>query len=116
MTETFPRKPLLDRIIVREIPIEDFWDNNTFQLPGKGEVGESHFKERSDRGVVMAVGDGVPIGGVILLMPVKVGDVVFFDDLAFDADRVYLNPADRLRYDLPRYAQIRVGDLQGVQQ
>jgi co-chaperonin GroES (HSP10) len=115
MSETFPRKPLLDRIIVREIPLSEYWDKSTFKLPGKGEFGESKFNVRSDRGIVVAVGDCVPMGGVILPMPVKVGDTVFFDDLAFDADPVYLNPADKHRSDLPKYGQMRVGDLKGVQ-
>jgi len=106
----FPRKPLLDRIIVREIPIEEYYEQP------KGvtvDLQNSHIKERSDRGVIVAVGDCVPMGGVVLAMPVSVGDVVFFDEFCL-CDPVYLNPADKNRTDLPKYWQMRVGDLKGV--
>src|SRR5579859_137067 len=69
----FPRKPLLDRIIVREIPIEEYYE----QPEGIAvDLQNAHISARSDRGVVVAVGDCVPAGGVILPMPVKVDDVV----------------------------------------
>jgi co-chaperonin GroES (HSP10) len=110
MPETFPRKPLLDRIIVREIPIAEFYE----QPEGVDiDLDNVHIKERSDRGVVVAVGDCVSMGNVTLPMPVAVDDIVFFDEFAL-TDPVYLNPAHKLRHDLPRYFQIRVADLKGV--
>jgi co-chaperonin GroES (HSP10) len=106
----FPRKPLLDRIIVREIPIEDYYEQPAnIQI----DLENTHIKERSDRGVVVAVGDCVPLGNVTLPMPVVVDDVVFFDEYAL-CDPVYLNPADKNRNDLPKYWQMRVADLKGV--
>ena len=110
MTEQFPRKPLLDRIIVREIPITEFYEQ-----PDRIEIDldNSHIKERSDRGVVVAVGDCVPMGAVTLPMPVVVDDVVFFDEFAL-SDPVYLNPAHKNRNDLPKYFQMRVSDLKGI--
>ena len=110
MTEQFPRKPLLDRIIVREIPIAEFYE----QPQGiEIDLDNSHIKERSDRGVVVAVGDCVPMGAVTLPMPVVVDDVVFFDEFAL-SDPVFLNPAHKNRNDLPKYFQMRVSDLKGI--
>ena len=110
MTEQFPRKPLLDRIIVREIPIAEYYE----QPQGiEIDLDNSHIKERSDRGVVVAVGDCVPMGAVTLPMPVVVDDVVFFDEFAL-SDPVFLNPAHKNRHDLPKYFQIRVSDLKGI--
>jgi co-chaperonin GroES (HSP10) len=109
-TPSFPRQPLLDRIIVREIPIEEIYQQSEVAIP----LDNTAIKDRSDRGEVVAVGDCVPIGGVILPMPVAVGDVVFFDEFCM-CDPVFLNPADKRRSDLPKYWQLRVGDLKGVQ-
>jgi co-chaperonin GroES (HSP10) len=110
MNEIFPRKPLLDRIIVRERPIEEIYEGSDLELS----LDDARRKDRSDRGFVVAVGDCVPIGGVILPMPVQVGDTVFFDEYAL-SDPVYLNPADKHKADLPKYWQMRVGDLKGVE-
>ena len=106
---TFPRKPLLDRIIVRETPIAEIYQVGELELP----LDDARRQDRSDRGVVVAVGDCVPMNGVILPMPIQVGQIVFFDEFCL-CDPVYLNPADRHRHDLPRYWQMRVGDLKGV--
>jgi co-chaperonin GroES (HSP10) len=108
--DIFPRKPILDRIIVRETPIAEYYE----QPEGvEIDLDNAHIKERSDRGVVVAVGDCVPMGAVTLPMPVAVGDIVFFDEFAM-CDPVYLNPADKNRYDLPKYWQMRVADLKGI--
>lgn len=106
----FPRQPLLDRIIVREIPIAEYYE----QLRDiKIDLNNSHIKERSDRGEVMAVGSVVPMGGVMLEMPVKVGDIVTFDDTCM-VSPIYLNPAHKNRPDLPKYWLMRVADLNGI--
>lgn len=110
MSDIFPRKPILDRIIVREIPISEYYE----QPEGVDiDLDNKHIKERSDRGVVVAVGDCVPLGNVTLPMPVVIDDIVFFDEFAL-SDPVYLNPAHRHRHDLPRYFHIRVADLKGI--
>jgi co-chaperonin GroES (HSP10) len=106
----FPRRPLLDRVIVREIPIEEFYEQGDVNVP----LNDKRITLRTDRGVVVAAGDCVMMGGMIIEMPVKVGDVVFFDEFAM-CDPIYLNPADRNRTDLPKYWHMRVGDLKGVQ-
>jgi co-chaperonin GroES (HSP10) len=106
----FPRTPLLDRIIVREIAIEEYYE----QPKGVSvDLQNAHIKERSDRGEVVAVGDCVIVGGVRVDMPVAIGDTVFYDPDSVLYDPVYLNPAHKHRTDLPRYWQIRVHDLKG---
>ena len=102
----FPRRPLLDRIIVREIPIEEF-----YQQPQGVEIdlSNAHIKERSDRGVVVAISQKVSLEGEL-----NVGDTVFFDEFCM-CDPVFLNPADKNRSDLPKYWQMRLADLKGVQ-
>jgi co-chaperonin GroES (HSP10) len=106
----FPRKPLLDRVIVREIPIAEYYE----QPEGVDiDLDNAHIKERSDRGVVVAVGECVPLGNVTLPMPVVVDDIVYFDEFAL-CDPVFLNPSHKMRNDLSLYWQIRVADLKGI--
>jgi co-chaperonin GroES (HSP10) len=102
----FPRKPLLDRVIVREIPIAEYYE----QPEGLTiDLDNAHIKERSDRGVVVAVSKQVEAEGEI-----AVGDTVFYDADFVISDPVYLNPAHKNRPDLPKYWQVRVADLKGV--
>jgi co-chaperonin GroES (HSP10) len=108
LSTPFPRKPFLDRVIVRETPLAEIYEASNLELP----LDDARRKDRSDRGIVVAVGDFVPMGGVVLPMPVKVDAEVYFDEYAL-TDPVYLLPSDKYRHDLPRYWQIRVGDLKG---
>lgn len=105
----FPRKPFLDRVIVRVTPVEELFEQGRIEIP----LESSHVKVRSDRGIVVAVGDCVVMGGVTLPMPVQVGDEVYFDEMAY-AGRIFLEPHDAYRTDRPTYLEIRVGDLLGV--
>ena len=99
----FPIKPLLDRVIVREIPVKEYF--RVDELVSSELLDNSNIKALSDRGVVEAVGSKVE--------DVKPGDTVMFDEFARN-DEIYLNPADKNRSDLPRYFRIREADLQGV--
>ena len=101
--ETFPIRPLFDRVIVREIPIEDYYEKT--ELMNDALLNDSRVKELSDRGVVVAVGKTV--------QDVQVGDVVQYDEYCL-SDPIYLNPAHKNRNDLPKYWQIREPDLKGV--
>ncbi len=101
----FPRRPLLDRIIVREIPIEQYYEQGEIAVDLKN----AHIKERSDRGEVVAISRQVGEQG-----EVRVGDIVFFDEFCL-CDPVYLNPADKNKPELPKYWQMRIADLKGVQ-
>jgi hypothetical protein len=53
------------------------------------------------------------MGAVTLPMPVAVGDIVYFDEFAL-SDPVLLNPSHKMRHDLPKYFQMRVADLKGI--
>jgi co-chaperonin GroES (HSP10) len=97
----FPRRPIKDRVIVREIPLNEIYQQSDIAIP----LDDERVKDRSDRGVVVAVGYGV--------CEVKIGETVFFDEFAL-CDPVFLNPADKRRADLPKYWQIREDDLKGV--
>ena len=108
--DRFPRKPLLDRIIVREIPVKDYYRQSDDVVV---DLDNSNIKILSDRGVVVAVGDCAPLGNVTLPIPVVLGDIVYFDEFAL-CDPVLLNPADKNRTDLPKYWQMRVADLKGI--
>ena len=99
----FPIKPLLDRVIVREIPVKEYF--RVDELVSSELLERADVKALSDRGVVEAVGSKVE--------DVKPGDTVMFDEFARN-DEIYLNPADKNRSDLPRYFRIREADLQGV--
>ncbi len=98
----FPVTPLLDRVIVREIPIEDYYEQPegvTIALDN------SNIKVRSDRGVVVAVGSACD--------PIQVGDTVLYDEFCL-CDPIHLNPAHKDRSDLPKYWRMRVADLKGI--
>lgn len=107
-SQSFPRKPFLDRVIVRVTPLEELFEQGAVTVP----LESSHIKVKSDRGIVVSVGDCVVMGAAVLPMPVNVGDEVYFDDMAY-AGRIYLEPHDQYKSDLPTYLEIRVGDLLG---
>jgi co-chaperonin GroES (HSP10) len=105
----FPRKPLFDKIIVRETPIEETFEQGEIEIP----LDDVRVKLRNREGVVVAVGDCVPMQGFTLPMPVEVGDTVYFEDTAM-YEQVFSKAADEFRSGLPKYWQIRVHDLKGV--
>lgn len=105
----FPRKPVLDRVFVQVIPLESIFEQDQIEIP----LEHQQVKVQSDRGIVVAVGDCVVMGSVSIPMPVKEGDIVYFDEFAY-AGRFYLKPSDKYRKDLPIYLEIRVGDLHGI--
>lgn len=102
--ETFPIRPLFDRVIVREIPIQDYYEQSENVVV---DLDNSFIRERSDRGVVVAIGNKVE--------EVQVGDIVQYDEYCL-SDPIFLNPAHKNRTDLPKYWQIRVPDLKGVRE
>jgi co-chaperonin GroES (HSP10) len=105
----FPRKPFLDRVIIEVTPIEQLFQQGKVSIP----LDNAHVRVRSDRGIVKSVGDCVAMGQTIMPMPVSVGDEVFFDEMAY-AGRIFLDPHDQYRSDMPVYLEVRVGDLLGV--
>ena len=106
----FPLKPFLDRVIVEVTPIEEIFE----QPEGLTiDLKDARSTARSDRGIVKAVGDGVPMAGVFVAMPIEVGDLVQFDPDNGYAAQFFLKPSDKYRSDLPVYLELRVGDLLG---
>jgi co-chaperonin GroES (HSP10) len=67
-------RAVLDKIFVEEIPVAET------ELSTSGLVLSDQAHTRLSRkpmtGKVLAVGDGVPMGGILMPMPYKVGDVV----------------------------------------
>lgn len=104
-------RPVLDRILVEEIPVED----NRIHLPGQMEIHRSErFLKKSDLGRVLAVGDGVPMGGILMPMPYKVGDVVKCSE--YGRKYILLDPDDELgtaKGEIPKRYLIRVADTDG---
>ena len=86
----FSRKPFLDRVMVEVTPLDQIFDQGDVEVPLDNQFTNS----RSTQGVVVAVGDGVPMAGVLVPMPVKVGDTVYFDSTAY-AGRFYLKHSSR---------------------
>lgn len=110
--ETVPFRPVLDRILVEEIPVEE----SRIYLPG--ETKQIHRSERylkkSDLGRVLAVGDGVPMGGILMPMPYKVGQVVKCSE--YGRKYILLDPNDELgtaKGEIPKRYLIRVADTDG---
>lgn len=66
-------RPVLDKILVEEIPVVE----NRIVTPGGLALDRSErFEKKPMSGRVLAVGDGVPMAGVLMPMPYKVGQVV----------------------------------------
>ncbi len=105
----FDRKPFLDRVIIEVTPLEKIFEQGAIEL----DLQSRHTHARSDRGLVRAVGDVVTMAGVAFTMPVQVGDEVFFDADTAEANRIFLQPSDQYKADLPKYIELRVGDLLG---
>ncbi len=82
--EPIPFRPVLDRIFVEEIPVLE----SRIVTPGGLTLERSErFAAKPMTGRVLAVGDGVPMAGVLMPMPYKVGDVVHCSEYG----REYIN-------------------------
>jgi co-chaperonin GroES (HSP10) len=105
-------RPVLDRILVEELPVEE----NRIHLPGQKEMihRSERFLKKSDLARVLAVGDGVPMGGILMPMPYQVGQVVKCSE--YGRKYVLLDPADELgtaKGEIPKRYLIRVADTDG---
>jgi hypothetical protein len=99
----FPLQPILDEIIVREIPIREYFRVDEYSK--HIDLDNSNIKILSNRGEVVSVSQAV--NGI------KIGDHVQFNEFCRYAE-IFLNPADKYRSDLPRYFKVRVSDLDGI--
>jgi co-chaperonin GroES (HSP10) len=104
-------RPVLDRILVEDIPVEE----NRIHIPGQPDILRSErFLKKSDLGRVLAVGDGVPMGGILMPMPYKVGQVVKCSE--YGRKYILLSPNDELgtaKGEIPKRYLIRVADTDG---
>jgi co-chaperonin GroES (HSP10) len=99
-------KPVLDRVLVREIPREKS------KIVGTHLQASEHYAKESDRAVVVAIGDGVPMGGVLMPIPFQVGDVVHLGN-RYSLEQIYLKPEDENDPSAPKYFLVRCADLLG---
>lgn len=98
----FPIKPLFDRVIVREIPVEEYFTEEESKLLP---LDDARMKLRTRRGVVVSTGKDVK--------EAQINQTVLFEDTAM-YDPVYLRAIDELLPKQVRYWQIREGDLKGI--
>lgn len=108
-----PFRPVLDRIWVEEIPVKE----TRIVTPGGLALERSErFAAKPLTGKVVAVGDGVPMAGVLMPMPYKVGDIVHCSEYG----RQYINLRTHqvgekaFTGDEVRTFSIRVADTSGV--
>lgn len=98
---------VLDRILLEEIAVEE----NRIHVPGMDLQRSERFTKKSDRGRVLSVGSGVPMGGVLMPMPYAVGMVVKSSE--YGREYIYLKPADEFDKTIPKRYLQRVADTHG---
>jgi|SRR6185312_4016384 len=106
-------RPVLDKIFVEEIPVDD---TRIRTLGGLQLATSERFRAKPMTGKVLAVGDGVPMGGILMPMPYQVGDVVRCSEYG----REYINLRNgkngeaAFEKDEVRTFLIRVADTHGA--
>ena len=87
---TFPLVPLGDRLVIKPLSVED----REKKLPSGIIIPETVSKEKTDRGRVVAAGEGrMSDEGKRLPMHVKVGDTVLFqwgDKIEYEKQEYYI--------------------------
>lgn len=89
-----PFKPILDRVLIRRVETAT---TSKLDMPDK-------YRQQTNEGEVLEVGDGVYIGGQTLPMPVKIGDLVLFGEYN----------AERFMKDGVELWLVRVQNIRGV--
>ena len=84
-------QPLGSRILIRPFSKEELAPKTSFGII----LPEKNDKEKSEQGIVLAVGPGSLVDGRLVPVSVKVGDTVAFskygyDDITVDGEEVYL--------------------------
>lgn len=98
----FPLRPILDSIIIREIPLAEFIAKiGGVDVP----IDDARFKRGSDRGEIVAIARNVTD-------ELSIGDLVIVNEYGKRA--IYLNPADEFSPDAPKYFKVRVADIDSV--
>lgn len=105
-----PFQAILDRILVKRLPRPQ---NRVIGvgLGGQELVQTQQDSKAYDRGVVVSVGQGVPMSGVLLPIPYEIGDVVILGE--YGGEQVYLDPEDEFKKGMPEYLVYRVADTKG---
>lgn len=93
-----PFKPILDRVIVKRV--EEQTDDDSIVISKK-------YRQHSNKGIVVAVGDFVVLGGerVALSHFIKVGDRVLFGE--YNAEK-FLKDGEELNL-------VRIQDIRGIE-
>lgn len=111
--DAVPFRPVLDRILVQEIPVEE----SRIVTPGGGLKLErsERFEAKPMSGKVLAVGDGVPMAGVLMPMPYKPGQVVRCSEYGREYInlRTGQNGVNAFHKDEAKTYLIRVADTHG---
>jgi co-chaperonin GroES (HSP10) len=101
--------PFLDRVLVRAIKTEA-----QFRLLMRGGF-KLDLRQQDQRdteiGEVVGIGDCVPMGGCMVPIPCKLGEIVRYG--RYGMEPIILNAEDELDGDAPKYFLIRVADLKG---
>ncbi|HEY0221075.1 MAG TPA: co-chaperone GroES [Candidatus Paceibacterota bacterium] len=89
--------PLGNRVLIRPFTKEEITKKNSFGII----LPESNSKDKSEQGVVLAVGPGEYREGKLIPISVKVGDKVAFskygyEDVNVDGEELYLIKEDSL--------------------
>jgi chaperonin GroES len=84
-------KPLGNRVLIRPFTQDELVEKNSFGII----LPDSNAKEKSEQGVVLAVGDGAYDDGKKIPMTVRVGNTVVFskygfDEITFGGEELYL--------------------------
>lgn len=105
-------RAVLDRILVEEIPVEE----SRIVTPGGLKLERSErYSAKAMTGKVLAVGSGVPMGGVLMPMPYKPGQVVRCGEYGrnYINLRTGQNGENAFTKDEKRTFLIRVADTDG---
>ena len=108
-----PFKPVLDWVLVHEEPIEQNRVISRLNDDLDIVASQHYAKGRTYRGTVVAIGDGVPMGGVLMPIPYRVGDQIRLGE--FGGERFFMRSEDEHSTDksLPIYWLYRVADTLG---
>ena len=102
--------PVLDRVLVREIKTEA---QTKLLLRGGFKLDLAQVDHReSFMGEVVGLGDGVPMGGVLMPMPFKLGQVIRYGK--YGKEKILLSAEDEFDTEAAVYYLLRTADIKGI--
>jgi len=93
-----PFRPILDRVMVKRIQEDNSETKGGIAIPDK-------YRQQSNKGEVVAVGDFVTMGAAVFHMPIKPGDIVLFGEYN----------CEPFSKDGEEFLLVRVQDIRGVE-